>query len=78
MIFRTKHTLRILLMKTRLEENGQQMAQCVYSILCQCGERYIGKTGIPLAMQLREHGHNLEGLLKNQNWPNMPMRRVIG
>jgi hypothetical protein len=42
-IFRTKHTLRSSLMKTRLERGPQQMAQCVYSILCECGRSYIGK-----------------------------------
>jgi hypothetical protein len=35
MIFRTKCTCRSLLMKTRLEGDSQQMAQCVYSIPCE-------------------------------------------
>jgi hypothetical protein len=51
-------------MKTNLERDPQQTAQCVYSIPCECGRSYIGKTGRPLAMQLREHRHNLkEGLV---------------
>jgi hypothetical protein len=41
-----------------------QMAQCIYSIPCEYGERNIGETGRSLAMQLREHRHNLKkGLL---------------
>jgi hypothetical protein len=40
-------------------------AQCVYSIPCECGRSYIGETGRPLAVRLREHKHNLkEGLLE--------------
>jgi hypothetical protein len=46
-------------MKTRLEGNPQQMAQCIYSIPCECGRSYIVETGRPLAIQLREHRHNL-------------------
>jgi hypothetical protein len=61
-IFRTKHTLRRSLMKTRPEKDPQQ---CVYSIPCECGRSYIGKPGRPLAVRLREHRHNLkQGLLK--------------
>jgi hypothetical protein len=54
-IFKTKHTLRRSLTKTRLERDPQQMAQCSYSIPCECGRSYIGETGRPLAMQLHEH-----------------------
>jgi hypothetical protein len=50
--------------KTRPERDPQQTARCVYSILCECGRSYIGETGRPLAVLLREHKHNLkEGLL---------------
>jgi predicted GIY-YIG superfamily endonuclease len=46
-------------------EVEQQMAQCIYSIPCECGRSYIGKTGRPLAMRLLEHRHNLkQGLLE--------------
>jgi hypothetical protein len=54
-------------MKTRPERDRQQTAQCVYSIPCECGRSYIGETGRPLAVRLREHGHNLkEGLLEKE------------
>jgi predicted GIY-YIG superfamily endonuclease len=33
---------------------------CIYSIPCECGKIYIGKTGRPLAMQLHEHRQNLK------------------
>jgi predicted GIY-YIG superfamily endonuclease len=52
-------------MKTRPERDPQQTAQCVYIISCECGRRYIGETGRPLAVRLRGHRHNLkEGLLE--------------
>jgi hypothetical protein len=64
-IFKTKHTLRSSLMKTGPERDLQQMTQCVYSIPCECGRSYTGKTGRPPAMWLCEHRHNLkEGLLE--------------
>jgi hypothetical protein len=36
-IFKTKHKLRSSLMKTRPERDLEQMAQCIYSISCECG-----------------------------------------
>jgi hypothetical protein len=48
-------------MKTRPERNPQQTEKCV----CECGRSYIGETGRPLAVRLREHRHNLrQGLLE--------------
>jgi hypothetical protein len=64
-IFKTKHTHRSSVMKTRLERDEQQTAQCIYSIPCECGRSYIGETSRPLAVQLREHRHKLQqGLLE--------------
>jgi predicted GIY-YIG superfamily endonuclease len=52
-------------MKTRPERDPLQMAQWIYSIPCECGRSYIGETGRPLAVRLREHRHNLQqGLLE--------------
>jgi hypothetical protein len=63
MIFKTERTLRNTLMKTRPERDPEQTAQCIYSIPCECGRSYIGETGRPLAVRLREHRHSLkEGL----------------
>jgi predicted GIY-YIG superfamily endonuclease len=45
-------------MKTRPERDPQQTAQCVYRIPCECGRSYIGETGRPLAVRLREPRHN--------------------
>jgi hypothetical protein len=51
-------------MKSRLERDPQQMAQCIYNIPFDCGKNYIGKTGRSLAVWLHEHRHCLkEGLL---------------
>jgi hypothetical protein len=56
---------RSSLLKARPERDPQQMAQCVCNILCDCDRSYIGKTGRPIAVQLRENRHNLkEGLLE--------------
>jgi hypothetical protein len=52
-------------MKTRVERDLQQMAQCIYSIPFECGRSYIGNTGKPPAVRLHEHRQNLQqGLLE--------------
>jgi hypothetical protein len=57
------------LIRTRLERDLRQMAQCVYSIPCECVRSCIGETSRPLAMQLHEHRHNLkEGLLEKSKF----------
>jgi hypothetical protein len=62
-IFKTRHTLKSLLMRTGLERSPQQMTHSICSIPCECGRSYVGETGRPLGMWLREHRHNLrEGL----------------
>jgi hypothetical protein len=33
--------------------------QCIYRIPCQCGREYIGETGRPLNIRIREHKYNL-------------------
>jgi hypothetical protein len=50
MIFKTKDTLRISLIKTRPERDTQPTAQYVYSIPCECGRSYIDEKGRPLAV----------------------------
>jgi hypothetical protein len=56
-------------METRPERNPQQTAQWIYSSPCECGRSNIGETGRPLAMQLREHRHNLQqGLLEKSKF----------
>jgi hypothetical protein len=63
-LFKTEHTLRSFITRTRPETNLQEMA-CVCSIPCECGRNYTGETGRPLTMHLREHRHNLrEGLIE--------------
>jgi hypothetical protein len=36
------------------------MAQCIYSIPCECDTNYIGETGRHLVVWLHEHRHNLK------------------
>jgi hypothetical protein len=50
-------------METRPERDAQQTAQCIYSIPCECGRSFIGETGRPLAVRLREQRHNLQQVL---------------
>jgi hypothetical protein len=59
-MFRTQHTLRSSLMRTRPQRDPQQTAQCVYSVPCECGRSYMGETGRPLVVRLREHRRNLK------------------
>jgi hypothetical protein len=44
-VFKTKHTLRSSLVRTRPKRDPQQTAHCVYSIFCECGRCYVGETG---------------------------------
>jgi hypothetical protein len=69
-IFRTKHTLRSSLRKTRPERDPQQTAVCLQNP-CECGRSYIGETGRPLAVRVREHTHNLkQSLIEISKRPN--------
>jgi hypothetical protein len=54
-------------MKTGLERDLQQTAQCIYSIPCECGRSYTGKTSRPLAVWLREHRQNLQQGLQEKS-----------
>jgi hypothetical protein len=65
MIFKTKHTLRSSLLKTRPERDLQQSAQFIYRIPYECGRSYTGEGGGPLGVWLYEHRQNLQqGFLK--------------
>jgi hypothetical protein len=66
-IFKTKHTLRGSLLKTRLEGDSLQTAQCIYNVPCECGRSYIGESGGPIAMRLLEHRHNLQQGLQGKS-----------
>jgi hypothetical protein len=62
-IFKTKHTLRNTLMRTR-PSDPQLTACCIYNIPCKCGRSYVGETGRPLSVRTGEHKLNLKnGLL---------------
>lgn len=58
-IFKTRNTLRSSLVKTKPDQDSNLTAQCVHSIPCECGRKYIGETGRPLAVRVREHKQNL-------------------
>jgi hypothetical protein len=64
-IFKTKHTICGTSMRTGPVRDGQQTKQCVYNIPCDCGKYYIGETGRPLEVCIKEHKYNLtQGLLE--------------
>jgi hypothetical protein len=65
-------------MKTRLERDPQQTAQCVYSIPWECGRSYIGETGRPWQCGSVNIGIISNRVFwNNQNYPNMPTKKVI-
>jgi hypothetical protein len=53
------------MIKKKKKDRKKNTAECVYSILCECGRCYIGETGRPPFVWIREHRHNLkQGLLE--------------
>jgi hypothetical protein len=57
-IFKTKHTFRGTLVRTRPMSDPQLTAHCIYNIPCECGGSYVGY------VRIREHRINLKnGLL---------------
>jgi hypothetical protein len=64
-LFKTRQTLRSMLIRTRPNREVQDMRQCIYSIPCECGRCYIVETGRPFSVQIGEHMNNLkQGLMK--------------
>jgi predicted GIY-YIG superfamily endonuclease len=64
-VFKTRQTLRSFLTRTRPHREVQDMRKCIYSIACECGRCYIGETGRPLVVRIREHMNNLkQGLME--------------
>jgi hypothetical protein len=59
-VFKTEHTLKNSLMRTRLERTPQHTSSCIFGISCECGRSYTDDAGTPLAVLLWERGHNLE------------------
>jgi hypothetical protein len=57
--FKIKNTLRGTLMKTGPVRDARQTKQCVYSIPCDCGRRYISETSRPLEVRIKEHKYDL-------------------
>jgi predicted GIY-YIG superfamily endonuclease len=47
-------------MRTRPIKAPQNIANCVYSIACECGRSYTGETRRPLVVRLCEQRQNLE------------------
>jgi hypothetical protein len=63
-VFKTKHTFRNTLMRTRPTNDPQVTARCIYNIPCECGRSYVGESSRPLSVRIGEHKVNLKnGLL---------------
>jgi hypothetical protein len=75
-IFKTKHTLRVTLMKPGQVGDAQQTKQRVCSIPCDYGRCYTGETSRPLEVGVRKHKHNLtQGLLEKSKLASTCVRR---
>jgi hypothetical protein len=59
-VSKMRHTLKNSLMTMGPVMAPQETGNCIYSIPCECGRRYIGETGRPWAVRFREHRRNLE------------------
>jgi hypothetical protein len=66
-MFKTKHTLRGILMRTGPVRDAQQTKQCVYSIPCDCGRCYIGETSGYIEVCIKETQSLLEKSKLAQN-----------
>jgi hypothetical protein len=63
-IFKTKQTLRGMLVGTGPIIESKQMKQCVYNIPLECGRCYISETSRLLEVHIKKHKYNLtQGLL---------------
>ena len=51
--FKSSNTLKSMLTKTKPKQGDDK--ECIYQVLCECGESYIGETKRPLAVRLKEH-----------------------
>jgi len=65
-VCKMRHNLRNSFMRTRPIGAPQKIADCIFSIPCECGRNYMAETGRPWAVRLREHRLHLEvGYLEN-------------
>ena len=58
-VFKSSTTLRSLLCQTKPNDSLQRSKEVVYSLPCQCSDIYIGETGRPLAVRIKEHKDNV-------------------
>lgn len=52
---RATNTTRSLLTKTKPENENQKTKNCIYKVPCECERLYIGETGRPLQVRIKEH-----------------------
>lgn len=52
---RTTNTIRSMLTKTKPDNENQRTKNCIYKVPCECGKSYIGETGRPLQVRIKEH-----------------------
>ena len=57
--FKSGSTIKTFTTKVRPRCDQKHTKECVYEIPCQCGNVYIGETGRPLSVRLKEHQRNI-------------------
>ena len=58
--FTSRNTFKKQLCHTKPEEKEKTDKNCIYSIPCECGNEYIGETGRPLKVRVKEHQKKVE------------------
>lgn len=68
-VCKMRHNLKTPFMRTRLISAPQKIADCIYSIPCECGRNYMAETGRPWAVRCRENRrHVAGGYLENPDY----------
>lgn len=56
--FKSGSTLRNILTKVKPDCDQADTKECIYKVPCECGNVYIGETGRPLSIRIKEHKRN--------------------
>lgn len=59
-VFKTRYTFGSYLRKNKLFMGKLERSHCIFKILCKCRCYYIGETGRPLGVRLKECKYELE------------------
>lgn len=76
-VFKSSTTLRALLSNIKPIDVQQNSKEVVYALPCQCKELYVGETGRPLEIRIKEHRDKVKehkissSLVAEHAWTNM-------